>query len=202
MPVAHMKSTHRLAGALVLGGLIAAIGATPAHPEIPLTGPVAIDAGGWRVPLGAADERNPVAVSGEVLARGERTYRARCQRCHGPAGRGDGPEADPDRRPGDLSDPVRAVRNPDGVAFYKIWNGRRRPDMPAFSSQLSREEVWELVHFIKTLRRGGTEERGHGAVVAGRPSRVPGQVSERTRAGCCCGSGRESRRPASAAYER
>ena len=108
---------------------------------------------GWRIPASAAGESNPVAVSDAVLARGKQLYRSKCQRCHGVAGRGDGPEADPDHRPQDLTDASRAARNPDGVVFYKVWNGRRKPKMPAFSTDLSREDVWTLVHYVKTLRK-------------------------------------------------
>ena len=31
----------------------------------------------------------------------------------------------------DLTVARRAARNPDGVVFYKIWNGRQKPKMPA-----------------------------------------------------------------------
>lgn len=109
--------------------------------------------GAWQIPPEAAEERNPVEASETVLAEGKRIYEAKCQRCHGPAGHGDGPDADPDQMPGDLSDGSRAPQNPDGVMFYKIWNGRSKPKMPAYSSELSREEVWTLIHHVKTLRK-------------------------------------------------
>lgn len=107
----------------------------------------------WQIPPEAADEKNPVATSEAVLARGKQIYEAKCQRCHGPEGQGDGPDADPDHMPGDLSDGSRAPQNPDGIMFYKIWNGRSKPKMPAYSSELSREEVWTLIHYVKTLRK-------------------------------------------------
>jgi mono/diheme cytochrome c family protein len=107
----------------------------------------------WQIPPGAAEEKNPVEASQAVLAKGKQIYEAKCQRCHGPEGLGDGPDADPDHMPGDLSDGSRAPQNPDGVMFYKIWNGRSKPKMPGFSSELSREEVWTLIHYVKTLRK-------------------------------------------------
>ncbi|MCL4847705.1 MAG: c-type cytochrome [Acidobacteria bacterium] len=148
-PVTMRRRWAALAAGIACGGWLA--NATPAPSTAPAT--TLADRDGWRVPVDALELRNPLAPSKEVLARGARTYRSRCQRCHGPAGRGDGPEADPERRPGDLSDPARAARNPDGVIFYKIWNGRRRPTMPAFSVDLSADEVWEVVHYVATLRR-------------------------------------------------
>ena len=108
---------------------------------------------GWQIPPNAQAEANPVAASAAVVAKGRNVYRDKCARCHGPAGRGDGADADPDRPPADLTDASRAARNPDGVMFYKIWNGRRKPKMPAFNQELSREEVWTVIHYVKSLRK-------------------------------------------------
>lgn len=107
---------------------------------------------GWQLPDGAEREVNPVPASEKVIERGRAIYQSRCRRCHGPLGKGDGPEADPERRPADLSDPRRAARNPDGIVFYKVWNGRRNPDMPAFKTEMEREDVWAVVHYVKQLR--------------------------------------------------
>ena len=55
--------------------------------------------------------------------------------------------------PEDLSDPARAARNPDGVMFYKIWNGRKSPKMPGVKTEgLSKDDVWTVIHFAKTFR--------------------------------------------------
>ena len=112
-----------------------------------------VDSDGWLIPDGAAAERNPVPLASAVFAQGQSLYRSKCQRCHGVAGKGNGPDADPNHRPGDLTDARRSSRNPDGVMFYKIWNGRARPKMPAMKSDLARIDVWTLVHYVKTLRR-------------------------------------------------
>jgi mono/diheme cytochrome c family protein len=112
------------------------------------------DSQGWQIPATAAAEGNPIAVTPAVLARGRDLYRSKCQKCHGQTGGGNGPEADPDEPPGDLTDPKRAPRNPDGVMFYKIWNGRSDPKMPAFKTEMPREDVWTVIQYVKTLRRG------------------------------------------------
>jgi hypothetical protein len=39
------------------------------------------------------------------------------------------------------------------VVFYKIWNGRAKPKMPAMETDVSRADVWKIVHYLKTLRR-------------------------------------------------
>jgi mono/diheme cytochrome c family protein len=93
-----------------------------------------------------------MAADPAVLSRGRAIYVSRCRRCHGPVGQGDGPDADPDHPPGNLTDSSRAARNPDGVLFYKVWHGRQSPKMPAFKTELTREDVWAVVHYVKTLR--------------------------------------------------
>jgi mono/diheme cytochrome c family protein len=108
---------------------------------------------GWTIPANAAKELNPIPASPEVVLKGERIYRSKCQPCHGREGRGDGPDSDPAHPAGNLTDRLRAAFNPDGIVFYRIWNGRRSPRMPAFKSDMSREDVWTVIHFMKTLRK-------------------------------------------------
>ena len=108
---------------------------------------------GWRIPESAATEQSPVPVSPTALARGKSLYQSKCQRCHGADGAGHGPDADPAHAPADLTDARRASRNPDGVMFYKIWNGRANPKMPAMKSDVSVTDAWMIVHYVKTLRK-------------------------------------------------
>lgn len=53
----------------------------------------------------------------------------------------------------DLTVPRRAARNPDGVVFYKVFNGRAKPKMPAQKDELSKEQIWQVVTYVQTLRR-------------------------------------------------
>lgn len=108
---------------------------------------------GWHIPDGAATEPSLVPVNAAVIAKGKGLYQSKCQRCHGPDGTGHGPDADPDHAPADLTDMRRASRNPDGVMFYKIWNGRAKPKMPAMKSEISAADAWMIVHYVKTLRK-------------------------------------------------
>lgn len=108
---------------------------------------------GWRIPENAATEQSPVPASPAVIARGKSLYQSKCQRCHGSDGAGRGSDADPAHPPADLTDARRASRNPDGVMFYKIWNGRARPKMPAMKSDVSVTDAWTIVHYVKTLRK-------------------------------------------------
>ena len=108
---------------------------------------------GWHIPESAAMERNPEPLNAAVLAKGQSLFKAKCQRCHGPDGSGHGPEADPNHPAGDLTDGRAASRNPDGVMFYKIWNGRAKPKMPAMKTDMSRADVWTVIHYVRTLRK-------------------------------------------------
>jgi mono/diheme cytochrome c family protein len=110
--------------------------------------------GGWTLPADAAETKSPLKVDANVLAIGKKVYTDKCQKCHGPKGLGDGPDADPDHAEDmDLTNPKRTDRNPDGVVFYKVMNGRRSPKMPAQKDQLSAEQIWSVVAYVQTLRK-------------------------------------------------
>ena len=110
---------------------------------------------GWTIPADAAREANPVAATPDVLQKGEKIYRGKCQRCHGREGKGNGPDANPDKPAGNFTDRMRVAFNPDGVMFYKVWNGRAiQPKMPSFKSEgLSKDEVWTVIRFVNTFRK-------------------------------------------------
>lgn len=108
---------------------------------------------GWTIPAAAAQEKNPLTVNDSVVAAGQKLYRSKCQRCHGAEGKGNGIDADPAHRDTmNLTLAARTERNPDGVVFYKIWNGRSSPKMPVFSEELSKEQAWAIVAYVQTLR--------------------------------------------------
>ena len=82
-------------------------------------------------------------------------FQSKCQRCHGAEGKGNGPEADKDHKPADLTQ-IKTADNPEGVLFYKVWNGHApkagsKGEMPAFKVQLPKEDIWRAVEYVKTL---------------------------------------------------
>lgn len=107
----------------------------------------------WVIPKEASQERNPVAATPESLKAGRAIFESRCQACHGKDGRGRPVDNDPNTMSGNLTDPIRASFNPDGVMFYKVWNGREKPRMPAFKTGLTRDEVWTVITYAKSLRK-------------------------------------------------
>ena len=111
-------------------------------------------ASGWTLAPDADTKKNPLAGDEKALMTGKTIYKDKCSKCHGPSGLGDGPDADPDHREDmDLTNPKRAERNPEGVMFYKVSNGRRRPKMPAFKEELTEQQVWSVVAYVQTLRK-------------------------------------------------
>jgi mono/diheme cytochrome c family protein len=109
--------------------------------------------GGWTLPPTADEEKNPFAGDAKAIVAGKALYDKTCKKCHGPGGKGDGPDADPDAMEDmDLTVARRAARNPDGVVFYKIWNGRTKPKMPAQKDELTKDQVWQIVSYTQTLR--------------------------------------------------
>jgi mono/diheme cytochrome c family protein len=106
---------------------------------------------GWAIPDSAHDEKSPLTPTAEVLKKGKALFGSNCRRCHGSEGKGDGPDGNPETPPADLTR-SSAEANPEGVIFYKVWNGRSKPTMPAFKSQLTKNDVWLIVEYVKTLR--------------------------------------------------
>src|SRR4030095_12384766 len=103
------------------------------------------------IPAGAEKEVSPVKESPAVLKQGKSIFDARCARCHGPQGKGDGKESDPNNPAADLTDTFRADLNPEGVMFHRVTNGKP-PVMPAFKSDLTPQEIWTVVAYAKSLR--------------------------------------------------
>ena len=131
--------------------LVAAVAATTIGVEIRAAG--SAQARGWTVGEDAETRQNPLTPDEKTLAAGKAIFKQKCQRCHGPGGLGDGPDADPDATDMDLTNPKRASRNPDGLVYYKVLNGRGRPKMPAFKAELSEQQIWTVVTYVQSLRR-------------------------------------------------
>jgi len=134
-------SVFAIAGILFAGTLALSAGQAKPNPN------------GWNLPPTADQEKNPFAGDAKAVEAGKELYNKTCKRCHGPGGLGDGPDADPDHMQDmDLTNARRAARNPDGIVFYKIWNGRAKPKMPAQRDELTKDQVWQIVSYTQTLR--------------------------------------------------
>jgi mono/diheme cytochrome c family protein len=111
---------------------------------------------GHRDLLQAAVTANPVPRSSLSVARGQALWKADCEACHGPQGRGDGPAtAALRKKPKDLTRIARPPVFPDGVLAYRIANGGEV--MPAWKGALAEQDLWDLVNFIRAQRREGSD---------------------------------------------
>jgi mono/diheme cytochrome c family protein len=138
---------------IAVATLVVATGTLGAAVQTPAAQSPPAPTAGWQLPADAEDKKNPHPVDDRLMATGKAVYKDKCTRCHGPGGVGDGPDADPDAADMDLTNGKRADRNPDGVVFYKVWNGRKKPKMPAFSAELSEDEAWAVVAYVQSLRK-------------------------------------------------
>ncbi|MYJ57613.1 MAG: cytochrome c [Chloroflexi bacterium] len=91
---------------------------------------------------------NPTERTAESVERGAALFAANCASCHGETGAGDGPLADSLPAP-PANFTVHVPFHPDGVLFAWITDGIRGTGMPAWSPQLSDQERWDLVNFLR-----------------------------------------------------
>lgn len=86
-----------------------------------------------------------------ISDRGKIIYEQRCAVCHGPQGRGDGPEAPfLSPRPGNLVSAGTSVKS-DADLLAVIANGKPRTAMPAWKDLLSEEQQRDVLAYIRTL---------------------------------------------------
>ena len=135
-------------------GVLLAVGATVGATNMETAQKPPSSSTGWTLPEDADTKKSPLQADPKVLATGKSVFKDKCTKCHGSGGLGDGPDADPEHREDmDLTNAKRADRNSDGVVFYKVWNGRRKPKMPAFKDDLNEQQVWSVVAYVQTLRK-------------------------------------------------
>lgn len=95
---------------------------------------------------------NPIEATDRSITRGAELFQTTCAVCHGETGQGDGVgAAGLDPKPSKLSD-AHVQGNPDGVIFYTISKGVPRTAMVAWESQISEEDRWHLVNFVRTIK--------------------------------------------------
>ncbi len=92
---------------------------------------------------------------------GREIYVERCQSCHGREGRGDGTEEQRTDegypiRPADYTQGLFKGGSASSQLYYRIAKGMAGTPMP--ESPLPAEQIWDLVHYTRSLARPGAEE--------------------------------------------
>jgi mono/diheme cytochrome c family protein len=105
----------------------------------------------WVVPDNYKTMKNPVATSDVSTKAGLVLYTKNCASCHGKAGLGDGVKARAIKTfPGDFSK-ADFQGQTDGEIFYKTKNGRG--DMPKYDGKITDTEIWNIVNYLRTLKK-------------------------------------------------
>lgn len=104
----------------------------------------------WPVPAEMKSKANPVKSSAASIADGKEAYNKMCASCHGKKGLGDGPKGKLlDTSSGDFSSKEFQAMT-DGEHFWRTKTGRG--EMPAYKGKLSDEEIWSVVHYMRTFK--------------------------------------------------
>ena len=137
----------------------------------------------FKEPPKAADLPKEVASSKESIARGKEMFEAiECNKCHGSAGRADGPSA-PDLkddwgnpiRPANLTKPwtFRGGESARDIAT-RLVTGLMGTPMPSFIDSVEKpEDVWHLANYVKSL---GPDKPNFATILPVRPAQ--GQIPD------------------------
>lgn len=94
---------------------------------------------------------NPIPATLASIDRGRAVYTQYCAACHGATGRGDGPAGLALRpRPADFRVHM-AAGHTDAQLFDWVTNGVEGTAMPAFKDQLSPEDRWHVINYLRTF---------------------------------------------------
>lgn len=86
----------------------------------------------------------------EVMSRGMTAFAIFCQPCHGASGAGDGMVARRGYPPPPSLLLEHAINMKDGQLFHVMSFGQG--NMPSHASQVSREDRWRIVNYIRSLQ--------------------------------------------------
>jgi mono/diheme cytochrome c family protein len=105
----------------------------------------------WTAPKEADKVENPLKGNTAATKQGKILFDTQCASCHGPEGKGNGPaglQLKP--RPQNLSS-EEVQKQTDGAIFWKITNGR--PPMASYKYTFTDKQRWELVNYVRELRK-------------------------------------------------
>jgi mono/diheme cytochrome c family protein len=96
--------------------------------------------------------KNPVQSTPTSIASGQGTFQRFCTRCHGPEGKGDGPQAPEGSHPANLTDAQWDHGGTDGEIFTTIHDGvPPKYDMDSYEGKVTDTEIWNLVNYLRSI---------------------------------------------------
>jgi hypothetical protein len=96
----------------------------------------------------------PLILTSEFIKRGQDRYNIYCAPCHGIAGNSDGMATQVSGgsiRPAHLHD-KEIIQRPVGKIYDAITNGVNNWNMPGFSEQMSLQDRWAVVAYVRALQ--------------------------------------------------
>jgi mono/diheme cytochrome c family protein len=100
--------------------------------------------------LKAPKIKDPLPANGETVDAGQGVYSNRCSVCHGAEGKATVLGASMYPQATDLTTRL-AQGYSDAELYYLLWNGISHTGMPKWDTQLQPMQVWQLIHFMRTL---------------------------------------------------
>lgn len=101
----------------------------------------------WMAPKDEGNKPNPLVSDTNSIKRGKIIYLDNCATCHGDnIGGMKAEDAGLEMDSPDLK--RRLLTHTDGDFFWKIQNGRG--DMPAFKEDLTEEQIWDVINYIRS----------------------------------------------------
>lgn len=105
----------------------------------------------WKAPSSADKIQNPLKAKETAAVKGGKIYKEMCAICHGAKGKGDGfAGMNLNPRPADFTKDLLQNQT-DGAIYWKLTKGR--PPMAGYEHILKEEQRWQLVNFIRTLKK-------------------------------------------------
>lgn len=98
----------------------------------------------------AGKELTALAGTAATVKRGEFVFENYCATCHGPGGLGNGPVSQRGFPPPPSLLAEKARKMKDGQLFHVLTYGQN--NMPSYASQISREDRWSVIAFVRSLQ--------------------------------------------------
>lgn len=100
--------------------------------------------------LAKAELKNPLPYTEKNYNKGEEMYAIYCATCHGDKGNGKGYLVEREKILGvpSYDDVGRAIT--EGSVYHVMYHGINT--MGSYASQMSNEELWQLTHYVMTLK--------------------------------------------------